>query len=138
MLCAGQAWRPKQIFPSGKGFWQSQKKCSCYLDLKLKKKKKNLLRVWKKRLNQVKRAASLLKKETCLLPWTRRREREGSNEERLRDWLCLRRPCPLVSQIALTVYITFGLRAMQSGCCLPDTPEPFFWRNTQHFCTRFF
>lgn len=41
--------------------------------------------------------------------WRRRRGREGSNEERLRDWLCLRRPCPLVSQIALTVYITFGL-----------------------------
>lgn len=40
---------------------------------------------------------------------SRRRKKEGSNGERLRDWLCLRRPCPLVSQIALTVYITFGL-----------------------------
>lgn len=65
MLCAGQGWRPKQIFPNGKGFWHGQEKCSCYLDFK--HFLKILLRGRKKpHLNQVKSAASLLKNETCL------------------------------------------------------------------------
>ena len=71
-----------------------------------------------------------------------RREKEGSNGERLRDWLCLRRPCPLVSQIASTVYITFGLALTLKACkhsgCLTETPEPLFWRNIQLFYSPFF